>query len=143
MLSGILAHLRATLPAEFTPAVEFVEDIDLLADRGGVLDSGSVVVMPYRGRATPNALAAGGFRQRVTMQFMTGIVIRDYDHQMGETRSLQFDDHKARLEAALAGWIPPGTVDPCQLVDEESSPLITGVSIYVHTWETARFLTGA
>ena len=143
MLAGILAHLRDTLPTDQTPAVELVEDIDLMADRAGILDSGSVVVMPYRGRANANSLATGGLRQRVAMQFMTGIIIRNYDQMLGEERALQFDGHVARLEAALAGWMPPGCVDLCQLVDEESSPLTTGVSIYVHTWETARFLTGA
>lgn len=143
MLASILSRLRAELPRDLTPAVELVEDIDKLADRAGILDSGAVVVVPYRGRANPNSLAAGGFRQRVSMQFMTGIIIRDYDQMLGEERALQFDGHVARLEAALAGWQPPGCVDLCQLVDEEGSPLTTGVSIYVHTWETARFLTGA
>ena len=45
--------------------------------------------------------------------------------------------------AALAGWEPPGTISPCELVEGESSPIEKGVSIYVQTWETARFLTGA
>lgn len=142
MLAGILTHLRNVLPLDQTPAVEMFEDLDLLADRIGEVESGAVLIMPYRERATANSLATGGFRQRVTTQFISVIVIRDYDHRLGEERALMFDGHKARLEAALAGWTPPACVDPCQLVDGESSPVDVGVSIYTQAWETARFLTG-
>lgn len=143
MMAGVLQHLRDTLlPGSETPDVVLVEDIDKLVDRGGVLESGSVVVVPYRERATENRLASGGFRQRVAVQFLTGIIIREYDAAMGEDRALQFDAHKARLEAALAGWTPPAAEDACEMVGGESSPIEVGVSIYIHTWETSRFLTG-
>lgn len=143
MLAGILEHLRTVLPSTETPEVVLVEDIDKLVDEGGVLESGSVVVVPYRERATENPLISGGFRQAVDVQFMTGIIIREYDQAMGETRVRLFDAHKIRLETALAGWTPPGCESQCQLTDAESSPLEKGVSIYVHTWQTSRFLTGA
>lgn len=143
MMAGILQRLRdSLLPSGETPGVVLVEDIDKLADKGGTLDSGSVVVVPYRERATENRLASGGFRQRVAVQFLTGIIIREYDHAMGADRALQFDGHKTRLEAALAGWTPPAAEDACELVGGESSPIEVGVSIYVQTWETSRFLTG-
>lgn len=142
MIAEILTRLRTALPESVTPDVVMVEDIDALAEMAGRIDSGSVVVAPWRERATPSPLASGGFRQRVATQFLAGVVIRTFDHMMGEDRAIQFDEHLRRLETALAGWTPPSGVSPCQLVDGESSPVSTGVSIFVQTWETARFLTG-
>ena len=142
MLADILAHLRATLPQDQTPAVELVEDIDALADMAGRIESGAIIIVPWRERADPNPLVSGCFRQRVAVQFLAGIVIRTFDHMMGEDRAVQFDGHRHRLEQALAGWVPPAAAAQCHLVDGESSPVTTGVSIFVQTWETARFLTG-
>ena len=76
-------------------------------------------------------------------QTKSAATARHYDTVLGAERAVQFDAHLARLEAALAGWEPPGTISPCELVEGESSPIEKGVSIYVQTWETARFLTGA
>lgn len=143
MLAGILAHLRTSLPPAETPQVELVEDIDELANYAGRIDSGSVILVPFQERAEAQSLATGGFRQRVGVQFLAGVVIRHYSTLLGEERAVQFDGHLRRLEAALAGWEPPGAIDACQLVGGESSPIDKGVSIYVQTWETARFLTGA
>lgn len=143
MFAGIVTHLRDALPLADTPAVVLVEDIDELANYAGQVASGTVIVVPYREQAAPQSLSTGGHRQRVARQFIAGVVIRHYDSFLGAERAAQFDGHVARLESALAGWEPPGTVSPCELVGGESSAIATGVSIYVQTWETARFLTGA
>ena len=97
--------------------------------------------MPWRERAEPQPLMTGGFRQRVTFEFATGLVIRHSDDRMGAERAAQFDALKGGIEAVLAGWEPPLS-EPCELIGGESSPITTGVSIYVQTWATARFLTG-
>ena len=143
MFADIVTRLRDRLPEAETPAVVLVEDIDALANHAGQVDSGTVIVVPFRERASAQSLAAGHHRQRIAMQFMAGVVIRHYDAFLGAERAVQFDGHLARLEAALAGWELPGTISPCELVEGESSPIEKGVSIYVQTWETARFLTGA
>lgn len=122
-------------------SVEIAEDVDALVARAGMVETGSVIVMPFRERANPNALASGGHRQRVVVQFLTGIVLRNYD-AMGAERAVAFDDLKAATELALAGWEPAAPFEPCELVGGESSPISKGVSIFVQTWETARFLTG-
>lgn len=49
-----------------------------MADRARTVESGTVIVMPLREAAEPNVLATGGHRQRVRVQFLTGIVIRHY-----------------------------------------------------------------
>lgn len=142
MLSGIRDRLVDRLPADHW-AVEVAEDIDALAARAGQVESGTAILMPWRERAGEQELATGGFRQRVEVQFAVGIVIREYDPFMGGDRALAFDARKTELEAALAGWEPLGAAEECELVGGESSPISTGVSIYVQTWATARFLTGA
>ena len=134
---------RLIAAAQGLTAVEIAEDIDAMADRAGTVESGSVIVMPLREAAEPNILATGGHRQRVRCQFLTGIVIRHYDDAMGGERAKSFDSLKASVEAALTGWQPDPYAEPVSLVAGESSPVTTGVSIYVQTWETARYLTGA
>lgn len=142
MLADIHDRLKmGSWPVQFA-GVEIAEDVDALIARAGLIDSGSVIVMPWKERAEPQALMSGGFRQRVETQFAVGIVIRHYDHLMGGDRAVQFDGYKTAVETALAGWEPPGA-EPCELIGGESSPIDKGVSIYVQTWATARFLTGA
>lgn len=141
MLADIHDRLKLTDPSAFA-GVEIAEDIDALTDRAGLVDSGSVIVMPWRERAGDQSLATGGHRQRVETQFAVGIVIRHYDDLMGGDRAVQFDTYKVAMEGLLAGWSPPGA-EPCELIGGESSPVTKGVSIYVQTWATARFLTGA
>lgn len=140
MLADIHDRLKISGGPAFS-GVEIAEDIDAFTTRAGQVDTGTVIVMPWREGASKQSLATGGFRQRVAVQFLTGIVIRHYDHLMGGDRAVQFDALKTQIEALLAGWEPPGA-EPCELVGGESSPVTTGVSIYVQTWETARFLTG-
>ena len=143
MLAGIHAHLKSALNGPIWDRIEVAEDIDAVGDLAGQLGNGSLIIAPWRERAEDQTLASGGFRQRVALQFLTGVVLRHYDDFLGQARALQFDTYLRGLEAALAGWEPPGGISPCQLVGGESSPVSKGVSIYVQTWETARFLTGA
>lgn len=144
MLSEILARLEAELPGERWSGVDIAEDVDALAERAGQVanELGTAIIMPWRERAGEQALATGGFRQRVEVQFAVGAVVRIYDPLMGAARALRFDQLKADMEAALAGWEPPSGEEPCELVGGETSPIETGVSIHVQTWATARFLTG-
>jgi len=143
MLSDILTHLQAQLlPIPRWSGVEVAEDIDAVGDLAGQVESGTAIIMPWRERAGEQQLATGGHRQRVETQFIVGVVLRNYDQKMGGDRAVEFDAYKADLEAALAGWLPAAGIDPCELVGGESSPVSKGVSIYVQTWATARFLTG-
>ena len=143
MLAGIVTHMKSALTASHWTGVEMAEDLDVVGEMIGRIESGTVIVMPFRERAESQSLATGGFRQRIAVQFLTVIVLREYDHAMGGSRADRFDTLKRELEAALAGWEPAGCIHPCELVDGESSPFDRGVSFYIHTWQTARFLTGA
>lgn len=144
MLSDILAHLEIhLLPTGRWAAVEIAEDIDAVGALAGMVESGTAIIMPWRERAGEQQLATGGHRQLVTVEFLVGMVLRDYDQMMGGDRATGFDARKADLEAALAGWEPDSCDEPCELVGGESSPISKGVSIYVQTWATARYLEGS
>jgi len=143
MLAALYAHLKLTLPDERWADVSIAEDIDALTYLAGQVEHGTAIVMPWGERAEPQALATGGFRQLVREQYAVGVVIREFDDLMGGDRAIRFTTFKADLEAALAGWEAPDSVDPFELVGGEGSPIDRGVSIYVQTWTTTRFLTGA
>lgn len=142
MLSEIQAHLSASLSADRWAGVDIAEDIDALASLAGQVESGTAIVMPWKERGGIAPIMTGAFRQRVEVQFAVGAVVRDYDQFMGAERAQRFDQLKSDLEVALAGWQPPSGEDPCEMIGAESSPISKGVSIYVQTWATTRFLTG-
>ncbi|MBC9246740.1 hypothetical protein H4P12_08445 [Paracoccus sp. 11-3] len=143
MLQQLLDRLSGLLlPNGRWAAVEICEDLDVFTDRAGQVDSGTALIMPWNERADSQAFLTGGFRQHIVSQFAIGMVVREYDHMLGADRALRFDAMKSDIEAALAGWEPEGFSQGCELVGGESSPVATGVSIFVQTWTTARFLTG-
>ncbi|ADE84736.1 phage tail terminator protein [Rhodobacter capsulatus] len=143
MLADLLSHLTSHLSDPRWAGVDVAENIDALADRAGQVKSGTAIIMPWTETGRPQTLMGGGFRQWVEVQFVVGIVVRLYDGVMGGERAMAFDAYRSDIEAALAGVVIPGFVEPCELVGGETSPISTGVSIYAQTWATARFLTGA
>lgn len=140
MIAEILTRLTNAAPA--LTSVEFAEDIDGLVN-ATQRDSGAAFVVPFRERARPSPVMTAGHRQMVSVQFLVAFVSRNYADDLGAHRVADFSLWKGQIEQALAGWTPASGVDPCELVGGESSPLGTGVSIYVQTWETSRLLTGA
>jgi hypothetical protein len=142
MLTELHTHLSAVLPPDDFSGVEVAEDIDVLREIAGLVLDATVIVMPWGERGSPNQRATGGFLQMVEVQFATGIVQRDFSDRTGAERATRIDALKGGLEAALAGWRIPGFDEPCELIGGETSPIATGVSIYVQTWATTRILTG-
>lgn len=138
MLNLIVERLKAQ--AAILPAVEMAEDLDAIG-KGTSRDSGTTFVIPWREKAKPNALMSGGFRQLVTEQFLTAIILRHHADATGSIRASEFSTFKDAIEQAIAGWEPTDTSDPCELVGGEGTPLGNGASVYVQTWETTRFLT--
>ena len=143
MLAVLLDRLKAELPAVTWRSVEIAEDIDILRELAGQVETPACILMPWHETAEPSPLMTGGHRQRVEVQFATGIVLRHYDPKMGAERAVQFDALRGDVETALAGWEPPGADAPCELIGGAPSPISKGVSIFMQTWATARFLTGA
>ena len=142
MLDAIRARLVDRLAPSTWDKVDVAEDVEALQEQAGRVQRVAAIIMPWRERAGAQDLATGGHRQRVEVQFAVGIVLRSQGHHLGADRARQHDTLKAAVEAALAGWEPPGALEACELIGGESSPISKGVSIYVQTWATARFLTG-
>lgn len=139
MISAVSAWIAEACPS--VTDVKTAEDLDLL-EKATAASHGSVFVIPYRERAGEAQLTTGLHRQLVAVQFLTAFIVRRHADALGAQRAAEFDGLKAEIEAALAGWEPARGFGPCELVGGEGTPLGNGVSVYVQTWETTRYLQG-
>lgn len=139
MLTEIFENLRDN--GSF-PTVEIAEEINMILGRTAAADDGTVFVVPYREKAGPNRRATGGHLQKVDVQFATAVLFREHGDPRGAERVLRFETARASLEGLLAGWAPQPDSEPCSLVGSEGSSLGNGVSLFVQTWQTSRFLNG-
>ena len=139
MILDVIARLKSEVPdlVDVLPA----EEIEAIA-KATAPKSATAFVLPYREKAEPNTRATGGHLQYVAVQFLVAIFIRRYDARGGK-RVIEFDDLKSAIETALAGWEPTEGADPIELVGAQAAPLGNGRSVYVQTWQTSRYLTGA
>ncbi|MDO5614449.1 MAG: hypothetical protein Q4G14_14555 [Paracoccus sp. (in: a-proteobacteria)] len=135
MISDIITRLER--PGVFAQ-VDLAEDMDALM-RGTARPSGTVFVMPYRESADPNGLATG-FRQRVSVQIVTAIIMRINDDPRGASRARALETYRHAVECALIGQTPAGAATPLELIGGEGSALTDNVSLYVQTWETTRYI---
>ncbi len=137
MLGAIIDRLTAEAGA--LTSVAGAEALGALA-AGAAPRHGDAFVIPYRESAEPNALATGGFRQRVDVAFLVAIVIRRADDAKGAKRIASIDDLRSAVESALAGWEPAADSLPCELVETNAGTGGTGVTWFVMTWRTDRYL---
>lgn len=138
LLDLVKERLEALAPA--LTSVEVIEDIEAIA-KGTPAGSGAAFVAPYRERGTANELATG-FRQLIWVEFLVAFQIRIADDSKGTARVAAFRAIKGEIETALAGWQPTPEAAPISLIGGQGGRLTTGVSTYVQTWETTRYLTG-
>lgn len=137
MISAVIARLKAAAP-DLTDVLS-AEDLDAIV-KGVAPRSGTVFVIPYREQAEPNELGMGGFEQLVHAQILVALVIRRHDDSKGTKRALDFDTAKLAIEQALAGWSIDPRGDLFELVSAQAAPLGNGVTVYVQTWQTSRYL---
>jgi len=137
MLQAIIERLREKVPS--APAIIMAEDLDAVV-QSLQRDSGSIFVIPFRERAKPNSLATH-FRQLVSEQVLVAVLLRHHGDELGTSKVEQFSPIKTEIEKALAGWEPTDAAEPMELVGGEGTPIGNGVTVYIQTWETSRFLT--
>lgn len=140
MIEAIITRLeeRATELTSVSPA----EALELIA-KGTAPRNGAAFVLPFQDRPEPNPYATGDFSQRVEVLFLVVFVIRRQDDAKGSKRAGSFDLFKTSIEGALAGWSPDdANSDPCELAAGRSAPLGNGVTVYVQTWRTSRYIRG-
>ncbi len=138
LLDLVKERLETLAPA--LTSVEVIEDIEAIA-KGTPAASGAAFVAPYRERGGDNQLATG-FRQLVWVEFLVAFQIRIADDSKGTARVAAFRTIKGEIEKALAGWQSTPEAEPVSLIGGQGGRLTTGVSTYVQTWETTRFLMG-
>ncbi len=137
MISEIRARLQSNATA--LKSVGTAEDLAALS-KGTAPRDGEAFVIPFGEAAEPNAFSTGAFRQMVKVQFLVAFVTRHAADAKGGERISKFDQYKASIEAALAGWLPTPQSDPCALVSGRGQPLGNGATVYTQTWQTTRHL---
>lgn len=124
-------------------SVDIAEAVEAIAGRATAAEDGALFLVPYGERAAASPFATGGHRQKVEAQFLVVLVFREHDDPRGGARALRFDALKGEVEQTLAGWCPADGSDPCALKSGEATALQGGVSLYIQTWQTSRYLIGA
>ncbi len=137
MLGLIIDRLKAKSPS--LTAVLPLENLAVI-DKGVAPRSGTAFVLPYREKAEPNELGMGGFFQIVHVQFLVALIVRQHDDASGGKKIVTLDSGRAEIETALAGWQPSEQNNPCELVAGQATPLGNGVTAYVMTWQSSRYL---
>jgi hypothetical protein len=137
LILEIVARLKAQASA--LRSVGTAEDLAALA-KGASPRDGDSFVIPFGETASPNQFATGYFRQHVVVQFLVAFIIRHAADAKGAERISKFDEYKASIEAAIAGWAPAEQSDPCTLISGRGSALGNGATVYVQTWQTTRNL---
>lgn len=141
MISLVRDRLLQAAPS--LASVEIAESIEAVA-KGTRPTSGACFVVPYREPADENSLITGGHRQLVHVEILTVLFVRHDDDVRGAARALRFDALKGAVEGALAGWSPSEGSDPFALVGGQSGTILPlNASVWIQTWETTRYLTGA
>ena len=120
--------------------IEGAEELAALAV-GVAPNHGAAFVAPFEERAEPNELATGAFRQRVSVTLLVAVVLRRQDDARGAKRIGSIDVLQPAIESALAGWTPDqDDHDPYELVTSRAAPAANGVTWFVTTWRTSRWL---
>lgn len=137
MIEAIVQRLQAEAPQ--LSSVGVAEDLEAIA-KGVAPKNGATFVLPFSDRAEPNAYGMGAFSQRVEVQFLVAFVVRQQDDVSGAKRVGNFDALRLAIEGAIAGWAPEAENDLCELAAGRSASLGNGVTVYVQTWRTTRYI---
>ena len=139
MIGAVIQRLRDTAMPPLT-SVEGAEELEALA-KGTAPKSGAAFVIPFREQGNEPEVISGGYRQHVEATLLVAVVLRKAADARGSGRLTEVDAVRDALEAALAGWTPdPAAHRPLALVGTEPSPQANGVTWYVQTWATDRWI---
>lgn len=139
MIGAVIQRLRDTAMPPLT-SVEGAEELEALA-KGTAPRAGAAFVIPFREQGNEPETISGGYRQHVETTLLVAVVLRKAADSRGASRLTEVDAVRAALEAALAGWTPDLAAHrPLALVGTEASPQANGVTWYVQTWATDRWI---
>ncbi len=138
MIAEIVSRLEAQAPS--LGKIGVAEDLEAIS-RGTAPRNGATFVLPYQERAEPNEYATGATSQHVEVLFLVAFVLRRSDDSKGAQRAGSFDQFKGEIEGALAGWTPDSAdLDPFEFAAGRSASMGNGVTVYVQTWRTSRYI---
>lgn len=138
MIAEIVSRLKTKAPS--LSSVGVAEDLEAVA-RGVAPKNGAAFVLPFQERGGENDYSTGIFSQRVEVLFLVAFVIRRQDDAKGAQRVGSFDLFRGEIEAALAGWTPDEEEnDLFELAAARAAPMGNGVTAYVQTWRTSRYI---
>lgn len=138
MIGAVIDRLSSA--TDCLASIQPAEDLEALS-RGVAPHNGATYVLPFQDRPEPNVYGAGGFSQRIEVQILVAFVLRHAGDAKGGKRIGSFDRFKDAIEGALAGWSPSEHSDPFELAAGRAASMANGVTIYVQTWRTSRYLT--
>ncbi len=138
MIGDVVDRLETMAPS--LTSIGVAEDLEAIS-RGVAPKNGAAFVLPFQERPEETAYMSGGFSQRIAVLFLVVFVLRRADDTRGAQRAGSFDLFKGEIETALAGWSPdPDNNDLFELAAGRSASLGNGVTVYVQTWRTSRYL---
>ncbi|MBS7541494.1 phage tail terminator protein [Ancylobacter lacus] len=138
MIGATIDRLRSVASPPFT-SVDGAERLEALGESTAP-DHGAAFVVPFDERGEPNTLATGGTSQRVEVYLLVAVVLRAYGDDRGAERVASIDDFRSAIEMALAGWTPDPDSKPYEFVAGRAAPQGNGVTWYVQTWATDRYI---
>lgn len=138
MIGAVIQRLRDTAMPPLT-SVEGAEELEALA-KGTAPKSGAAFVIPFRERGDEPDTISGGYRQHVETTLLVAVVLRMGNDARGSGRVVLSDAVRDAIEFGLAGWTLGPMHRPFALVGTEASPQANGVTWYVQTWSTNRWI---
>jgi hypothetical protein len=137
LINEVVARLKSHATA--LTDVLIAEDLDAIS-KGVAPKHGTTFVLPYREKGEPNELGTGGFRQFVAVQLLIVFILRKHDDAKGGKKAADYDALKSSIEDAMAGWATDPRNELFEMVAGQATPLGNGVTAYVQTWQTSRYL---
>ena len=139
MIGATIERLRtAAMPP--LASVDGAEELEALG-KGTQPKHGAAFVVPFEERGEANTLATGGHSQHVDVFLLVAVVLRRHDDAKGGERISAIDGFRDAIEAALAGWSPDDDENiPFELVAARAAPQANGVTWYVQTWRSDRYI---
>lgn len=140
IISSVIGRLAAVAKPPLV-AVEGAEELEAIA-RGTAPAHATAFVVPFREAGSPNLHAANAWRQQIDTSFLVAIVIRQHGDAKGARRVSAIDTLRGAVEAALAGWVHAAECLPIELAAANARTADNGVTWFVQTWRTNRWIEG-
>lgn len=140
IISSVIDRLTAVAMPPLV-AVQGAEELEAIA-RGTAPAHATAFVVPFREAGNANRYTANAWRQQIETSFLVALVIRQHADAKGSRRIAAIDLLRGAVEAALAGWVHAPECLPLELAAANARTADNGVTWFVQTWRTDRWIEG-